>query len=547
MNQMNGTDRSYTYRNSSEGLLDLANLVDIGEEVGSRNGRAMEVTNRMITLTNPTEREIIVSNRGPNLAAQIAETMWVLAGRDDIEWLQNYLPRAGEFSDDGKVWRGAYGKRIRRWPYRDGDTASPRVIDQLRHVIELLREDPLTRRAVIAIYDPQVDTEPGKDIPCNDQLTFTNRMGKLDLHVHVRSNDLFWGWSGINAFEWSVVQEFVARMVGVEVGSLHFSVSSLHIYSHHWGRARSVVRDGFLLGGRTDLTTLKVTGVDKTTSVDDFDDLIKHWFYIEEKIRRGEPALTMINDFPDELLRGWLWVLQYWWTGNRVYLRPLAGTRLSTGVEASIRPPAEKARTLHPESPADNPKPIQANPNPGTSPSDFAREVAKLHDEKHAAYGDSWKRRGEMLGILANIARKVDRLTSGKDTDDETGLDTAIDLLVYLAKYRVWLSEGPDYNGSSLANGAIGKLATLYPDQTLEPVSETVDMDLVGSIDRQFSRLEDVVQNRPGERSGLVAVFLATAFDLAYRRWLAAHAVNQVPAQSHSERNATRVWKGYEQ
>lgn len=63
-----------------------------------------------------------------------------------------------------------------------------------------------------------------------------------------------------------------------------------------------------------------------------------------------------------------------------------------------------------------------------------------MHDEKHEAYGDSWKRRGEMLGIMANIARKVDRL-GGSETKDETSADTAADLMVYLAKYRVWLDE----------------------------------------------------------------------------------------------------------
>ena len=65
--------------------------------------------------------------------------------------------------------------------------------------------------------------------------------------------------------------------------------------------------------------------------------------------------------------------------------------------------------------------------------------VAQLHREKHAAYGDSWKKRGEMLGIMANIARKMDRL--GVAGGGDTSADTAIDLLVYLIKYRLWIWE----------------------------------------------------------------------------------------------------------
>jgi hypothetical protein len=81
--------------------------------------------------------------------------------------------------------------------------------------------------------------------------------------------------------------------------------------------------------------------------------------------------------------------------------------------------------------------------------------ISRLHAIKTATYGNSWKRRGEILGIMANIARKVDRLgvtdgevgkvyvavAQGKKTlvDSETALDTAVDLLVYCLKYRTYL------------------------------------------------------------------------------------------------------------
>lgn len=69
----------------------------------------------------------------------------------------------------------------------------------------------------------------------------------------------------------------------------------------------------------------------------------------------------------------------------------------------------------------------------------FLDYVAELHAEKHAVYGDSWKRRGEQVAILANIARKVDRL--GVAGAGDTSADTAVDLLVYLLKYRLWLTD----------------------------------------------------------------------------------------------------------
>lgn len=36
--------------------------------------------------------------------------------------------------------------------------------------------------------------------------------------------------------------------------------------------------------------------------------------------------------------------------------------------------------------------------------------LRRLHRDKDATYRDAWKKRGEVISILANVARKVDRL-----------------------------------------------------------------------------------------------------------------------------------------
>src|SRR5699024_99230 len=68
----------------------------------------------------------------------------------------------------------------------------------------------------------------------------------------------------------------------------------------------------------------------------------------------------------------------------------------------------------------------------------LAAEIEILHDSEHAAYGDSWKRRGATRGSLANIARKPDRLATTEDT--ETASATAGDLRMSLTKYQSWRS-----------------------------------------------------------------------------------------------------------
>ena len=432
-----------TYLTVNDALPDLARHVLDGDELGSRKGeRVLERLHQQITLTEPWDRYPRLGLRKASLPAQIAEAMWILAGRNDVEWLSYYLPRAAEFSDDGKTWRGGYGPRLRRY----GGSG----VDQLEHVVNVLRADPTSRRAVFAIYDGDVDTKPGKDIPCNDIITFQSRLGKLHAHVFVRSNDLMWGWSGINAFEWSVLQEVIAGILGIEVGTLTFSISSLHAYDRHWWKLRRIAEaypapeeylDPLIAFDAPRLTR----DAHRPRTVEHLDGEIEEWFKAEAAIREAgsfDEAWTAANSSgTSALFTSFLQVI-----AAARFQRPddLPSWVLRESLKASPRPPFavdEEVKTVQsgygqaltaPESPLAAADTVEG----------LAEEITALHDVKHAAYGDSWKRRGETLGILANIARKVDRL--GKSDDTETALDTAVDLLVYLVKYEGWIYDQKD-------------------------------------------------------------------------------------------------------
>jgi len=71
--------------------------------------------------------------------------------------------------------------------------------------------------------------------------------------------------------------------------------------------------------------------------------------------------------------------------------------------------------------------------------------LIRLHRPKDQAYGDAWRKRGEVLGIFANIARKADRLERARlepqpAAAEELG-DTVADLAIYAGKYLTWLAE----------------------------------------------------------------------------------------------------------
>lgn len=89
---------------------------------------------------------------------------------------------------------------------------------------------------------------------------------------------------------------------------------------------------------------------------------------------------------------------------------------------------------------------------PYPSVSDVTRTLASLEQIKSKAYGNSWRKHGELVSIFANISRKYDRLENilfkdGKVTPDENLMDTVADLAVYCGLYVTWLFEQPGMPG----------------------------------------------------------------------------------------------------
>jgi thymidylate synthase len=263
-------------RNLTDALLTvLSDIEEQGTVVAARGSEQREILSALVTMERPTERVLTIPGRNNNIFAQIAETLWVLAGRDDLAYLSRYLPRAADFSDDGATWRAAYGPRLRAWA---GE------VDQLHQVRMRLTEDPHTKRAVATIFDPARDYVETLDVPCNNWLHFLHRDGLLHLHVAVRANDAIWGFSGINTFEWSVLHELMATTMGWKVGKLSWFVGTLHIYERHFETARQILRQR----GIRSPYEFGIESPPITIGLDQLDDTLQQVFVVDELAHRGD-------------------------------------------------------------------------------------------------------------------------------------------------------------------------------------------------------------------------------------------------------------------
>ena len=203
----------------SQGLLYLRKN---GIQESSRNGTVIVAPGPVTTVYEaPMERVLFSPIRDANPFFHLMEALWMLGGRNDLAWPLFFNSRFAGYSDDGKTLHGAYGHR---WRHAFGK-------DQIRWVVDELREHPESRRCVIGMWNPATDLgHDGKDVPCNTTIFFMVRDGKLDMTVTCRSNDILWGAYGANAVHMSMLHELVARAAFMEVGTYYQVSNNYHLY-----------------------------------------------------------------------------------------------------------------------------------------------------------------------------------------------------------------------------------------------------------------------------------------------------------------------------
>ena len=179
------------------------------------------------------------------------------------------------------------------------------------------------------------------------------------------------------------------------------------------------------------------------------------------------------------------------------------------------------------------------------------------------------------MGIMANVARKVDRL--GVSDSQETSADTAIDLTVYLVKYNLWLLEKYDYledlfgersltrdlsDGEAPVRHVLERIwidnrlveRILHPAASSDKIEESI-----GEIRELFEKMERTFPDHPvhvgvrgmtprkvkslvEERFNLLWVILGISAPLAAALWT----IETAPAgDAWKAGNATRAWAGY--
>jgi thymidylate synthase len=174
----------------------------------------------------------MVTTKKLHLKSIIHELLWFLAGDTNVKYLNDNGVRIwDEWADEGGDLGPVYGRQWRSWPGPDGET-----IDQIAHVVEMIRRNPDSRRLIVSAWNP-ADVDKMALPPCHCLFQFYVANGRLSCQLYQRSADIFLGVP-FNIASYALLTMMMAQVTGLEAGEFIHTFGDAHLYLNHIEQAR---------------------------------------------------------------------------------------------------------------------------------------------------------------------------------------------------------------------------------------------------------------------------------------------------------------------
>ena len=149
---------------------------------------------------------------------------WMVGGCTDNEIILRDYPNVAKFMEKPKS---------EGLPENFNTFYGPRILTQLPYVVNELKTSPNTRRAVISILDKDdlllLDKDESLEFPCCDSATFFIRDGKLNIHLHMRSQNMGQVLK-LDMYLWGRFTCELAEELDIPTGKLTSSIVSAHVF-----------------------------------------------------------------------------------------------------------------------------------------------------------------------------------------------------------------------------------------------------------------------------------------------------------------------------
>ena len=214
----------------------LQYIFDRGTPKGDRTGTGTISVFGYQTRYNLQAGFPVLTTKKLHLRSIIYELLWMLNGQSNVADLQKNGVRIwNEWADENGELGPVYGVQWRSWRTADGKT-----VDQISKVIELINDNPDSRRMIVSAWNVgEVDSMALP--PCHLLFQFYVSDGKLSCQLYQRSADVFLGVP-FNIASYSLLTYMVAQVCDLEVGEFVHTFGDLHLYNNHVEQARLQLR-----------------------------------------------------------------------------------------------------------------------------------------------------------------------------------------------------------------------------------------------------------------------------------------------------------------
>ncbi|WP_080796011.1 thymidylate synthase [Corynebacterium pacaense] len=174
----------------------------------------------------------LITTKKVHWKSVVGELLWFLRGESNVRWLQdNGIRIWNEWADENGELGPVYGVQWRSWPTPDGHH-----IDQISQALQMLRENPDSRRNVVSAWNVSEISNMALP-PCHLLFQLYVADGKLSCQLYQRSADMFLGVP-FNIASYSLLTHMLAQQADLEVGEFIWTGGDCHIYDNHLDQVR---------------------------------------------------------------------------------------------------------------------------------------------------------------------------------------------------------------------------------------------------------------------------------------------------------------------
>jgi thymidylate synthase len=168
----------------------------------------------------------LVTTKKVHLKSIIHELLWFINGETNIAYLkENGVKIWDEWADANGDLGPVYGKQWRSWSSKNGE------IDQLKEVINQLKNNPDSRRIIVSAWNVGELSEMAL-MPCHAFFQFYVADNKLSCQLYQRSADVFLGVP-FNIASYALLTMMIAQVCNLQYGDFIWTGGDTHIYSNH--------------------------------------------------------------------------------------------------------------------------------------------------------------------------------------------------------------------------------------------------------------------------------------------------------------------------